>query len=96
VSPRATGLPQNRLNPPTTDVSGIVGPLAIIHIALGSRAGFSFAVGADVDLAPRRYLVEAGSNVDVVFQPWVVRPTFLVGFDFTLVGAPMFPPRSAP
>jgi hypothetical protein len=96
VSPHSTGLPSDRLNPSTVDASAVIGPIASARVAVGARVDFSLTVAADCDLAPRRYVIDDGPNVDVLFQPWVVRPMLLLGFDFTLAGPALYASRGAP
>ncbi len=88
VTPRSTGLPRRFIDGETTNASPIVGALVGGRFALGPRADFVFALAADVDLAPHRYVIHDGASTDVAFEPWLVRPTLVLGLDFTLAGAP--------
>jgi hypothetical protein len=86
VSPRGTGLPAANVMGATTNASPIAGALVAVRAFLGSHASFMLALVGDLDLAPRRFVVHDGSNVDVVFQPWPVRPALVLGFDWLAAG----------
>ncbi len=86
VSPRGTGLPAGTVKDATTNASPIVGAFVALHLRAGSRAAFRLALVGDLDLAPRRFVIHDGPNVDVAFQPWPVRPALVLGFDWLAAG----------
>jgi len=86
ISPRGTGLPAGFVASQSASVSPMVGALASVRIAVSERVDFVSTLACDFDLMPRRYVIDDGARVDVVFQPWPVRPSFSIGFDFLLAG----------
>jgi hypothetical protein len=86
ISPHGTGLPATNVKDATTSASPIMGALVALHVRAGARASFMLALAGDVDLAPRRFVIHDGPNVDVAFQPWPVRPALVLGFDWLAAG----------
>ncbi len=97
VETRSTSLPSSRLREPAGEASGTVGALALLRFAIARGADMFVAAGADVDLAPRRYVVRRGPSSETAFDPWPVRPSLTFGFTLALAGAPPFEaPQGAP
>jgi hypothetical protein len=92
TTPRANsaGLPSGRLGADSTDASPMLGALAAAHLAVGQGADLFVAAAADVDLGPHRFVAMEGKTPDPVFEQWRLRPALLLGFTFTLAGAPQY------
>lgn len=97
VETRSTSLPSSRLREPAAEASGTVGALALLRFGIARGADMFAAAGADVDLAPRRYVVRRGPSSETALDPWPVRPSLTFGFTLALAGAPPFEaPQAAP
>lgn len=88
VEPRSDVLPRSVLRDATTRVDPIVTGALSARVALVPRVYVFAAVGADLDLASRPYVVQRGSTQETLFEPWRVRPTVTLGIAFSALGAP--------
>jgi hypothetical protein len=85
-----------RLGEDSTDASPMIGALAAAHFGVAQGADLFVALATDVDLAPHRYILAGANETETVFEQWRVRPALLVGFTFTVAGAPQYPPLESP
>jgi hypothetical protein len=90
AEPRSGVLAPSVLGPSSTRADPIVSALVAAHVALVTGVSLTVAILGDLDLAPTRYVVVAGTAVEPVLSPWTVRPTFLAGLTFTALGQPAF------
>lgn len=72
----------------------VVTTMAGARIALSRSLGVVAGLGIDVDVTPRRYVVEYGPVRESVFNPSQVRPHALLGLEFSVVGTPRFGGRA--
>jgi hypothetical protein len=79
AAPNAAVLPQGTAAPVlTAQLTGRFGLVRSADLWLG--------VMADVDLAPRRFVVAVGNTSELLYQPWRVRPSIMLGFSLAPVG----------
>jgi hypothetical protein len=96
AEPRSAVLAPSVLGPSSTRADPIVSALVAAHVALVSGVSLTVAILGDLDLAPSRYVVVAGTAVEPVLSPWTVRPTLLAGLTFTALGQAAFAPAEGP
>lgn len=89
AAPRATD-PSTPPSPATTRANPIISLGAQTKVALGGRFSLALLLGADIDLATRRYVVERGPDRAEVFSPARVRPVALLGITVSAIGEPLF------
>jgi hypothetical protein len=66
--------------------SPVITAMAGVRYSLTSATDVFVAVSGDVDLLPRRFLVQdTGGAKDLLVETWRVRPALLLGFSFDLV-----------
>ncbi len=95
VEPRSTALPAERLGATVTRVDPIATVAVTGHVALSGGTALSLMLGADVDLASRRWVVDADGDRTSTFAPSRVRPLAMLGFTFTAFGDSRFAVREA-
>ncbi|MDB4935833.1 MAG: hypothetical protein JWP87_2805, partial [Labilithrix sp.] len=93
VEPRSNVLPANRLGTPASRVDPIATAGITGHLAIASGTALSLLVGADVDFASRRWVVESDGRRSDAFAPSRVRPLAMIGFTFSAIGEPRFASR---
>lgn len=95
VEPRSSALPADRLGATAVRVD----PLATLgvtgHVAISGGTALSLMIAADIDLASRRWVVEADGERSSTFAPGRVRPVAMLGFTFTALGDSRFAARGA-
>lgn len=82
TAPQSMNLPVNRLRP-TIGPAPVLSALVAGRVALGGAVDLHLAVAADVDLRPPRFITD---DREIVFQPWRVRPSLVLGFSFNVLG----------
>jgi hypothetical protein len=90
VAPRSDELPESTLGTQSSRVDVLLSAVARAEIAIAAGVVFVVAVGGDVDLDSRRYVLEEGAMATAVLSPWRVRPSLLAGFAFTALGDGQF------
>jgi hypothetical protein len=94
VEPRSNVLPSDRLGPATSRVDPIATAAVTGHLAIGAGTSLSLMIATDVDLASRRWVIDAGNGTNVdAFAPSRVRPLAMLGFTFTALGDGRFAAR---
>ena len=83
---RSSVLPPQLLGPPRADAAPILTALVAGHLGVARSADLSLSFTLDVDLAPRRFVVNVGGSPEELFNPWRVRPALLLGFSLSPVG----------
>jgi hypothetical protein len=83
---RSTVLPPGSIVNVRADATGVLSAQVLFRLGVARSADLWLGVMADLDLAPRRYVVNVGGTIEEVYQPWRVRPAFLLGFSFAPVG----------
>jgi len=91
VRPESSVVADSALHPSTTHADGVVSGFIAARAALVDRLSLDVLFGADVDVAPPRYIADGSGNGEAVFSPWRARPVLFVGLTFAL-GAPDFEP----
>jgi hypothetical protein len=79
--------PTTHLSPGATDVLPVASALLAARVSLGASAAALLALGGDVDLAPKRYVIALGDARDHALDPERVRVGVLAGFAFDLTGS---------
>lgn len=92
VEPRTSDLPRERLGAVVGRVDPVVTAAVTGHVALSGGTALSLLLGADVDLATPRWVVEAdGDRTSTsTFAPSRLRPLAMLGFSFTALGEGRF------
>ncbi|HSO36622.1 MAG TPA: hypothetical protein VLT33_29050 [Labilithrix sp.] len=95
VEPRSSALPSERLGATVSRVDPLLTAGITGHVAIGSATAISLLIGADVDLASRRWVVESDGERSSTFAPSRVRPLAMLGFTLTALGDSRFTTRGA-
>jgi hypothetical protein len=90
-STQSTALPSSRVGRPGVDVSPVFTGLVAWHLGVSRSVECLLAFTLDIDLAPRRFVVEVEGVHDVVFAPARLRPALLLGFSFGALGPEPYP-----
>lgn len=91
MSARSDTLGPDQVDRDHAEWSPIITALAGVRYSLTSSTDLFVAVTGDVDLLPRRFVVQSSTGAkDLLVETWRVRPAVLLGFSFDLVD-----PRSA-
>jgi hypothetical protein len=88
VEGRSTALPPGSYDRFRVQVSPLLGALLALRIAVSGTTSLLVALGADLDLMPRRYVLDLQGSREVLFEAWPVRPMLMAGFSFD-AGRPM-------
>ncbi len=96
VEPRSDVLPVGRLAAATSRLDPLALTKAVAHIPLTRGTALSLSVGADIDLASRRWIVASDRGlVSDVFLPSRIRLMTMLGITFAALGDAVFGPREA-
>jgi hypothetical protein len=90
VEPRSNALPPQRLGATLTRADPLVTAAVAGHVAITGGTALSLMLGVDVDLATRRWVVDADGERTATFAPSRVRPLAMIGFTFTAFGESRF------
>ena len=83
---RSTVLPPQLVEAPRADASPVLTALVAGHLGVARSADLSLSFTLDVDLAPRRFVVDVAGTREALFDPWRVRPGLMLGFTLSPVG----------
>jgi hypothetical protein len=82
VEGRSISLPQGSFDRLRLQGSLLLGALVALRIAVSGATSLLIAAGADLDLMPRRYVIDLNVGREVLFEAWPVRPALVAGFSF--------------
>ena len=96
VEARSNVLPSGRLGAATSRVNPVATFGAAFHLSMAAGTSLSLMLGADVDLASRRWVLESDAGLRTeAFVPSRLRPSAMLGFTFTALGDSRFASREA-
>jgi hypothetical protein len=80
-----------RLEGSSSRLQPVFGPTVAGRFHLSPTADFVVTAGGEVDAAPRRWIVVAGSQRETIFETARFRPYVSLGLDLTMLGATAAP-----
>jgi hypothetical protein len=83
---RSNILPPGAVAAVRADASPVLSAQVTGRFGIARSADVWVGVMVDVDLAPRRFVVNVGGTTEELYLPWRVRPAVLLGFSFAPVG----------
>lgn len=83
---RSNILPPDALGSTRADAAPIAAAQLVGRFGFARSVDLWLGAMVDLDLAPRRFVVNVGGTAEELFQPWRVRPAILLGFSFAPVG----------